>query len=69
MKKNILFAVIIVVIIAAFLIKKTPKIDGSIPPSEQVVCTMEAKLCPDGSSVGRAGPDCAFAPCPELANQ
>lgn len=28
-------------------------------------CTEEAKLCPDGSSVGRAGPNCEFAPCPE----
>jgi len=27
-------------------------------------CTMEAKLCPDGSYVGRMGPDCAFAACP-----
>jgi putative hemolysin len=32
---------------------------------EEVVCTMEAKLCPDGSSVGRSGPNCEFAPCPE----
>jgi len=29
-----------------------------------VACTQEAKICPDGSSVGRSGPDCAFAPCP-----
>lgn len=28
------------------------------------VCTMEAKLCPDGSSVGRQGPNCEFAACP-----
>lgn len=27
-------------------------------------CTMEAKLCPDGSAVGRSGPNCEFAPCP-----
>ncbi len=27
-------------------------------------CTMEAKICPDGSSVGRSGPNCEFAPCP-----
>lgn len=27
-------------------------------------CTQEAKLCPDGSSVGRTGPNCEFAPCP-----
>lgn len=29
-----------------------------------VVCTMEAKLCPDGSYVGRTGPHCEFAACP-----
>lgn len=27
------------------------------------VCSQEAKLCPDGTSVGRSGPTCAFAPC------
>ena len=31
---------------------------------EQVACTMEAMLCPDGSSVGRTGPKCEFSPCP-----
>ncbi len=30
---------------------------------EGVACTQEAKLCPDGSSVGRTGPDCAFSAC------
>lgn len=29
-----------------------------------VACTEEAKLCPDGSSVGRSGPNCLFADCP-----
>ena len=29
-------------------------------------CTQEAKICPDGSAVGRIGPDCEFAPCPGL---
>lgn len=27
-------------------------------------CTQEAKICPDGSAVGRTGPNCEFAPCP-----
>jgi thermitase len=27
-------------------------------------CTDDAKVCPDGSTVGRTGPDCQFAPCP-----
>lgn len=29
-----------------------------------VVCTMEAKQCPDGTYVPRVPPDCEFAPCP-----
>ena len=31
---------------------------------EQVVCTQDAKLCPDGSYVSRQGPNCEFAKCP-----
>ena len=31
---------------------------------EPVACTMEAKLCPDGSYVGRTPPSCEFTPCP-----
>ena len=34
----------------------------------QIACTMEAKLCPDGSAVGRTGPNCEFAPCPKVEN-
>lgn len=33
--------------------------------SESMACTMEAKLCPDGSYVGRTGPNCEFISCPE----
>jgi murein DD-endopeptidase MepM/ murein hydrolase activator NlpD len=35
------------------------------PQNKQIACTMEAKLCPDGSAVGRSGPNCQFAPCPQ----
>jgi hypothetical protein len=40
--------------------------NGAAPTnSEQpVACTMEAKICPDGSAVGRSGPRCEFALCP-----
>ncbi len=34
-------------------------------PGDRKACTMEAKLCPDGSAVGRTGPNYEFAPCPE----
>lgn len=56
-------------------IQQTP---GSQPPATEsgtqgptagnststTACTLEAKICPDGSSVGRTGPNCEFAPCP-----
>lgn len=32
--------------------------------TQPVACTMDAKICPDGSSVGRVGPRCEFASCP-----
>jgi DNA repair exonuclease SbcCD ATPase subunit len=31
---------------------------------EPVTCSAEAKVCPDGSSVSRTGPNCEFALCP-----
>ena len=54
----ILLAVIIVAVGAtALLISKE---HNSLPQ----VCTAEAKMCPDGSYVGRTGPRCQFAECP-----
>jgi hypothetical protein len=39
------------------------------PPEQPggMMCTTEAKICPDGSGVGRTGPNCEFAPCPAAA--
>jgi putative hemolysin len=34
------------------------------PKCEQVMCTADAKICPDGTGVGRIPPDCEFAQCP-----
>lgn len=33
--------------------------------NNKVACTTEAKICPDGSSVGRTGPKCEFSACPK----
>lgn len=32
--------------------------------TKEKACTQDAKVCPDGSTVGRVGPNCEFAPCP-----
>lgn len=41
------------------------KLTLSIKPTQQA-CTLEAKICPDGISVERVGPNCEFAKCPTL---
>lgn len=35
---------------------------------EPVACTEEARVCPDGSSVGRIAPNCEFAECSEVVD-
>jgi hypothetical protein len=61
--KYILIALLVVLILAAFVsgyfllsVKKAPV----------TACTMEAKLCPGGSVVGRTGASCKFADCPAV---
>jgi hypothetical protein len=72
--------VIVIILLAALVgyfagrtnqpIKPLPSPVSPSPSTETIVaCTMEAKICPDGSSVGRSGPKCEFAPCPELKTQ
>ena len=42
----------------------------STEPLDMVMCTADAKICPDGSGVGRVGPNCEFALCPgEVASK
>ncbi len=65
MKQLIAGIVLIVVLgLAGFLYRNALEhpVTGT-PPATQA-CTLEAKVCPDGTSVGRTGPACAFAPCP-----
>ncbi len=42
--------------------------DDSNLGEEQVFCTMDAKMCPDGSYVGRVAPNCEFAACPATSD-
>lgn len=63
MKNKILIGIVILAIIglvAFFLSSKLSK-------DENIACTADAMLCPDGSSVGRMPPSCEFTPCPTLA--
>lgn len=73
-KISLLFAIAVIVLFAGFLTAMTllngndfpsggdQNLPGNKKPGN-FVCTQEAKLCPDGSSVSRTGPNCEFAPC------
>ncbi len=60
MNKTLLFggAVFVTAVAALWFVTSTP----AKTPTGQA-CTMEAKLCSDGSYVSRAGPNCEFALC------
>ncbi|MFZ2975804.1 MAG: Gmad2 immunoglobulin-like domain-containing protein [Candidatus Moraniibacteriota bacterium] len=69
------FSVIIILAIflagISFYLWKGIKTENSplvnLPRKNKIVaCTEEAKVCPDGSAVGRTAPNCEFSPCPEI---
>jgi len=71
MKKIFIGTVLgIVLVIVLVVLVGTRKLNfksgGDIPAPKDIACSMEAKICPDGSAVGRSGAQCAFALCPDV---
>lgn len=66
---NLIFIVVLIGIIFYGVVRAGKY--RSLPniTDNSVMCTMEAKQCPDGSYVGRTGPSCEFAPCPGEPNE
>ncbi len=65
--KYLLLSILVLLAVSIYIIVRMPtsKYEISTPPSSQgVACTDEAKQCPDGSYVGRTGPQCQFSECP-----
>jgi|SRR3989344_2314944 len=61
--KRIIIAIIGLVLLV-YAIYTVEFWENNFPRGGGVACTLEAKLCPDGSAVGRTGPNCEFAECP-----
>lgn len=57
-----------VILIAAVIVAAGCFIINKQRISKNRACTMEAKICPNGSSVGRTGANCEFAECPNAAS-
>ncbi len=46
----------------------TPQATTPITPPVMRACQMDARICPDGTTVGRSGPNCEFEACPPFTN-
>ncbi len=68
MKKTYITIIVLVFIVVAGLVFGLRKAEAPVSSTpneeEKVACTMDAKMCPDGSYVGRTGPKCEFEACP-----
>ena len=64
MENKKLIPIIIVLVLVAGGVGYFVVNQQTVSPPTPVACTLEAKLCPDGSSVGRTGPNCEFTECP-----
>lgn len=61
----LLAAVIVLAGISIWSISsQTVQVPDTMP--DMTACTLEALVCPDGSSVGRSGAHCAFSTCPQV---
>lgn len=59
-KRGLLGAILGILIVVGAVLTFTHKEEDASP----VACTMEARMCPDGTFVGRTGPKCEFQTCP-----
>ncbi|MEK7510840.1 MAG: hypothetical protein AAB582_01215 [Patescibacteria group bacterium] len=64
--KQLIAGVVLIIVVGAGAFIYRNMMERPLEPSgsEPVACTMEARICPDGSSVGRQGPNCEFSACP-----
>ncbi|MFA5098927.1 MAG: hypothetical protein WC461_01760 [Candidatus Paceibacterota bacterium] len=61
---KIIFSILAIVIIGGGAYGVYWFVNQKSEVPEQVFCTQEALICPDGSYVGRTGPKCEFKACP-----
>lgn len=71
MKKILLALIVLVLAFAAYSYLFAEKTEAPVNEDKEpdgTACTLEAKICPDGTAVGRTGPNCEFEECPQEAN-
>lgn len=62
--KYLLSLIVIALLVVGGVFLWKNKQTAPVATDGQVACTMDAKICPDGTAVGRIAPNCEFAACP-----
>ncbi len=67
--RNFFIFILILVLIVLLFVFWPRTINAPVPSNSPspIACTADAKICPDGSAVGRVGPNCEFAACPSIS--
>lgn len=60
--KTLLWGILVIVLVGVGGLVYRNTVSRPLAPAG--ACTLEAKVCPDGTAVGRVAPSCDFAPCP-----
>lgn len=67
MKAFLYIVVLIAFASVVFVTYERTHTPEAVPPQDPVMCTADAMICPDGTTVGRSGPNCEFVcPTPEV---
>ena len=64
--KELMLGIVLIILLGlgGFLYQNATKKEV---PDGPVACTLDARICPDGSAVGRTAPSCEFEACPSDA--
>ncbi len=65
-KKLLILIVFLLLVTGIFYVARYNFSNSNNP--EPVYCTQDAKLCPNGTYVGRVGPKCEFSACPDVSS-
>lgn len=72
MRKRRIFILIVLLVLVLGVyvslkrVRQVNLLQNNPPTVDRVGCQQDAKICPDGSGVGRTGPNCEFAECPAI---
>lgn len=61
---DLVYKIILAVVLLLVIAGVGYYVGYDVGKDDMVFCTQDAMECPDGSFVGRVGPNCEFAACP-----